>query len=54
MVPLGICLLGLMLEAVGGFYQQDVRASLRPTSFQFMLMSASYSGALSLLTCKPG
>ena len=51
MVPLFICLFGLVLEAVGGFYQQDVRASLKPTSFQFMLMTSSYAVSLSLLTC---
>ena len=53
LMPLCVTVIGLVLESIAGFYQQEVRKEFSPTSFQFMFFNSSYLLAISLFTCRP-
>ena len=48
-LPIFISMLGLVLESISGFFQQDVRETFKPSTFEFMFFTSFYIGILATL-----
>jgi drug/metabolite transporter (DMT)-like permease len=49
MLTLIISIVGLVIESIAGFFQQEVRAEHNPSTFQFMFLTSFFIGLSSLV-----
>lgn len=43
LIPVIISILGMLFESLSGYFQEDVRKVLKPSSFEFMFVNSFYS-----------
>lgn len=49
LIPVVLSILGLVFEAISGFFQNEVRITMKPSTFEMMFCTSFYIGTLSAL-----
>lgn len=52
-LPLAFSIIGLIFESISGFFQEEIRKTLKPSAFEFMFFTSFYIGLLATLMSKP-
>lgn len=47
-IPIFMSVVGMLFESLSGYYQEDIRRTLKPTAFEFMLAQSFYGGLIAI------